>query len=110
MKLKLQESECRIILKGQKMKDDLDKYIENRKLTDRDFAEGYEVGYGNFKVGVMLKHYRELAGLSQDDIADRLNTKKSVISRIENHAEEVKISTILNYARALDRTLHIQIQ
>jgi transcriptional regulator with XRE-family HTH domain len=33
----------------------------------------------------MLKAAREAAGITQEELATRLNTKKSAISRIENH-------------------------
>lgn len=92
------------------MTDDLDNYIYDRKKKDSEFAMDYEVGYENFKIGILLKQLRETAGLTQEEIADKLNTKKSAISRIENHAEDVKVSTLLNYAKVLDKKLYLQIQ
>ncbi len=56
---------------------DLKKYIERRKKRDSKFAENFESGYHNFKVGVMLKLAREEAGITQEELALRLNTKKS---------------------------------
>lgn len=35
--------------------DDLDKYIQKRKQRDLAFAEGYESGYQEFLIGVLLK-------------------------------------------------------
>ena len=66
---------------------DLKKYIGQRKKRDRKFAEGYDEGYEQFKIGVMLKQAREEAGLTQAELAARVHTKKTAISRIENHAE-----------------------
>ena len=88
---------------------DLEKYITKRKRRDAQFAEGFEVGYSNFKVGVMLKQAREKAGMTQDDIARRLRTRRSAVSKIENHAEEMSLSTIQKYARALGKNLRIEI-
>jgi HTH-type transcriptional regulator / antitoxin HipB len=34
---------------------DLKKYIGERKKKDKRFAEGYEEGYEQFKIGVMLR-------------------------------------------------------
>ena len=62
---------------------DLEKYIEQRKSSDPEFANGFEEGYLHFKIGVMLKQERLKAGFTQEEIANRLNTKKSAISRIE---------------------------
>jgi HTH-type transcriptional regulator/antitoxin HipB len=73
---------------------DLQRYIEDRKKRDPEFADGYEVGYQRFKIGAMLKLAREEAGLTQEELAQRIRTKKSAISRIENHAEDIKLSTL----------------
>lgn len=51
--------------------DDLDKYIENRKAKSPDFADGFEIGYEQFKIGVMLRMAREDAGLTQEQVAER---------------------------------------
>jgi ribosome-binding protein aMBF1 (putative translation factor) len=39
------------------------------------------------------KQAGEDAGLTQEELAAKLDTQKSAISRIENHAEEIKLST-----------------
>lgn len=65
---------------------DLQAYISDRKKRDPEFAEGYDEGFRSFKIGVLLKQAREEAGLTQDELAKQLNTKKTAISRIENHA------------------------
>lgn len=87
----------------------LKKYIADRKKRDRRFALGYEEGYEQFKVGVMLRHARETAGLTQEELARRLRTKKTAISRIENHAEDIKLSTLERVATALGRRLEVKI-
>jgi DNA-binding XRE family transcriptional regulator len=86
----------------------LKQYIVNRKAEDSDFAKGYDKGYENFKIGVMLKVAREEAGLTQEQLAEKLNTKKTAISRIENHAEDIKLSTIKKFAQALGKTIRIE--
>jgi ribosome-binding protein aMBF1 (putative translation factor) len=58
----------------------LKKYIRDRKAKDHKFAEGFETGYEEFKIGVMLKSAREDAGLTQEELAHKLQTKKSAIS------------------------------
>lgn len=89
---------------------DLQAYIRQRKQVDPDFAEDYETGYQQFKIGSMLKWAREDAGLTQEEVAKMLNTKKSAISRIENHAEDIRLSTLEKYARAFGKTLRIELQ
>lgn len=91
------------------MKSNLDKYISRRKRTDKKFAENFESGYQEFKVGVLLRQAREQAGITQADLAQRAKTKKSAISRLENHAEDVRLSTIERVAHALGKNLVIQL-
>jgi ribosome-binding protein aMBF1 (putative translation factor) len=88
---------------------DLKKYIGERKERDKKFAEGFEEGYEQFKVGVMLRQARESAGLTQEELALRLKTKKSAISRIENHAEDIKLSTLERVACVLGKRLQVSI-
>jgi HTH-type transcriptional regulator/antitoxin HipB len=88
---------------------DLKKYIAKRKAKDTEFAKHYETGYAEFKIGVMLKMARETAGLTQEQLAQKLSTKKSAISRIENHAEDIKLSTLEKFAQALGKKLHVEV-
>ena len=75
---------------GTDVRDDLDKYISKRKKTDKRFAEGFESGYQEFKIGYLLRNARGKSGMTQDELAKRLRTTKSAISRIENHADDVR--------------------
>ncbi|MDH3348223.1 MAG: helix-turn-helix transcriptional regulator [Desulfobulbaceae bacterium] len=84
-------------------------YIASRKENESEFAKDYDNGYEQFKIGVMLKIARENAGMTQDQLAKKLHTKKSAISRIENHAEDIKLSTLEKFARALGKKLEIRV-
>ncbi|MGD0884031.1 MAG: helix-turn-helix transcriptional regulator [Thermodesulfovibrionales bacterium] len=88
---------------------DLKKYVRERKKRDKAFAKGYDEGYEQFKIGVVLKQAREKAGLTQEELAQRLKTKKTAISRIENHAEDIKLSTLEKVANALGKRLEVKI-
>ena len=88
---------------------DLKKYIKERKKKDKEFAKGFEEGYEQLKIGVMLRQAREKAGLTQEELARRLKTKKTSISRIENHAEDIKLSTLKRTASALGKSLQVSI-
>ena len=88
---------------------DLKKYISNRKSADPEFNEGFVEGYQAFKIGALLRQAREDSGLTQKQIAERLNTKKSAISRIENHAEDIKLSTLEKFATVLGRKIEVSI-
>ena len=89
--------------------DDLEKYISNRKRKSRKFAKDFETGYQDFKIGVTLKQAREKAGITQEELAKKLHTKKSAISRIENHSEDIRLSTLEKFAQALGRQLSVEV-
>lgn len=89
--------------------DDLEKYIVKRKSKSEKFARNFENGYESFKIGVLLRQAREEVGITQEELADKLSTKKSAISRIENHAEDIRLSTLKSYLEALGKKLQINI-
>ena len=88
---------------------DLQKYITKRKKADAEFAKDYDKGFGNFKISVMLRQAREREGVTQEEIAKKLNTKKSAISRIENHSEDIRLSTLRKYAEAIGKEIRLEI-
>jgi len=88
---------------------DLQAYITKRKKDDSEFAEGYEEGYLHFKIGALLKQARENAGLTQAEVAKQMNTQKTAISRIENHAQDIRLSTLEKYAQAFGKTLRVEL-
>ncbi len=88
---------------------DVRRYIEKRAKRDKAFAKNLETGYTEFKIGVILRQAREEAGLTQEEVARRLHTQKSAISRIENHADDVRLSTLRRYAEAVGANLQINL-
>jgi HTH-type transcriptional regulator/antitoxin HipB len=96
-------------MKDKTQMDDLNRYVMRRKKRDPEFARGYTEGYEKFKIGVLMKQARQEAGLTQEELARRIRTKKSAISRIENHAEDIKVSTLERAAIALGKRLQISL-
>ncbi|MCP4164709.1 MAG: helix-turn-helix transcriptional regulator [Chloroflexi bacterium] len=88
---------------------DVEHYIEERVERDSEFAEDFEEGYVDFKIGVILRQAREAAGMTQEEVANKLKTQKSAISRIENHANDVRLSTLRRYADAVGADLQIRL-
>ncbi|MBB5218974.1 ribosome-binding protein aMBF1 (putative translation factor) [Treponema rectale] len=77
---------------------DLDDYISQRKEKDSEFAKNFDTGYEEFKIGMMIKEMRLESGMTQEQLAEKLETKKSVISRMENHSEDIRLSTLQKVA------------
>lgn len=88
---------------------DVQKYVIKRKKRDLIFAENFDSGYADFKIGVLLRQAREDAGMTQEEVAAKLGTQKSVISRIENHADNVTLNTLKQYANAVGRSVQIRL-
>lgn len=57
--------------------------------------EKYEEGYEAFKLGVMLQELRKEKGLTQEQLAEKCGTTKTYISRIENNASDIRVSTLM---------------
>ncbi|MBX9734415.1 MAG: helix-turn-helix domain-containing protein [Chitinophagaceae bacterium] len=53
-----------------------------------------ESGYENFKIGVLLQEARLQKGLTQEELAEKVGTTKSYISKIENNIKEARLSTL----------------
>ncbi len=52
-------------------------------------------GYENFKIGALIHEARLEKGLTQEELAEKVGTTKSYISKIENNIKEARISTLM---------------
>lgn len=53
-----------------------------------------EAGYENFKIGALIHDARIAKGMTQEELAIKIGTTKSYISKIENNLKEARISTL----------------
>jgi len=56
--------------------------------------EELERGYELFKTGVLIQQTRQQLGMTQEELAIKVGTTKSYISKIENNLKEARISTL----------------
>ena len=56
--------------------------------------EKLESGYQNFKLGALLQEARLVKGLTQEELAVKVGTTKSYISKLENDIKEVRLSNL----------------
>ena len=87
--------------------DDLDRNIQKRAKANPEYWDGFEQRYEQFKLGLLLKMARKEAKMTQEQVAEKMGTKKSVISRLENHADDMKVSTMFRYLEAVGKKLEI---
>ncbi len=57
--------------------------------------EQWEQQFESFKLGVLLEEARTKLGMTQEQLADKCGTNKSYISRIENNATDIRLSTLM---------------
>jgi transcriptional regulator with XRE-family HTH domain len=57
-----------------------------------------------------MKQARLESCLTQEQIAECLNTTKSVISCMENHATDIRLSTLEKFAKAVGREIHVALR
>ena len=75
---------------------------------DRDL---WEQEYEAFKIGVIIHEMRKKMNLTQQQLADKCGTTKSYISRIENDASDIRLSTLMRIIRqGLGANLHMYIE
>jgi DNA-binding XRE family transcriptional regulator len=61
--------------------------------------EKYEEEFEAFKLGVMIQELRKEKGLTQEELAQKCGTTKNYISRIENNASDIRLSTLMRIIR-----------
>ena len=70
-----------------------------------------EEGYANFKIGTLIHDARLEKGLTQEELAKKVGTTKSYISKIENNIKEVRLSTLKKIVElGLDGQLDLSIR
>lgn len=55
----------------------------------------WEQSFEVFKLGVLLEEARKQLNLTQEELAERCGTNKAYISRIENNASDIRLSTLM---------------
>jgi ribosome-binding protein aMBF1 (putative translation factor) len=68
-----------------------EKNYGKRGTKERDELEA---GYENFKIGALIHNARIEKGMTQEELAEKVGTTKSYISKIENNIKEARISTL----------------
>ena len=72
---------------------------EQYGVKGTETRENYEQGFEAFKLGVLIQEMREKQNLTQEQLAAKCGTTKSYISRIENNASDIRLSTLMRIVR-----------
>jgi ribosome-binding protein aMBF1 (putative translation factor) len=89
------------------MTDDLDKYIAEREAREPGFAALVEAAEQRRAFAREMAERRKKIGLSQTQVAAKMETSPSIVSRIESGGD-VRLSTLEKYLMALGFELQMQ--
>jgi DNA-binding XRE family transcriptional regulator len=76
--------------------DHLDKKYGKKGTSTRD---KYEEDFEAFKIGVLIQEARKRKHLTQEELAEKVGTTKNYISRIENNASDIRLTTLMRIIR-----------
>ena len=100
------------------MKTEKDNILTLEQFKDKHYGkpgtekrDQLDAGYENFKIGAMIHEARLEKGLTQEELADKVGTTKSYISKFENNIKEVRFSTLKKIVElGLDGQLQLSIK
>jgi DNA-binding XRE family transcriptional regulator len=82
--------------KANKNLTSLDDILDNKYgKRGNEKREKWEQEFESFRLGVLLEEARIKLGMTQEELAEKCGTNKSYISRIENNASDIRLSTLM---------------
>ncbi|MBS1740818.1 MAG: helix-turn-helix transcriptional regulator [Bacteroidetes bacterium] len=83
-------------MKSKKNITTLDEILDNKYgKRGAEKREEWEQEFETFRLGVLLEQARLKLGMTQEQLAEKCGTNKSYISRIENNASDIRLSTLM---------------
>ena len=76
------------------------RYRSRYCTVEQEFAE--------LRVGLIIKEMRQKNGVTQEELARRLHTTKSAVSRLENQSGGARLETLEKVAQAFGKELIIE--
>ena len=81
--------------------------LHERWLDDPEYKDAYDALEEEFSLAAALIEARTRAGLSQEEVAQRMHTKQTVIARLESGRTMPSTRTLKRFADATGTTLKI---
>ena len=84
--------------------------LKKKWMQDAAVREAYEEHAYEFEIASALIRARTDAGLTQDEVAERMGTTQSAIARLEGGSQLPSMKSIIRYASAIGArpVLHLQ--
>ncbi len=98
--------------KARELAEKANEAIERKIMSDPEIKALYERKHREIELALLMRETREQQHLSQEEIAKRMHTTRSAISRLESFGvtrHSPSIETLLKYANALGYDLLIQL-
>jgi DNA-binding XRE family transcriptional regulator len=86
--------------------------LEKKVMSDPEIKALYERKYREIEIALLLREAREKSHLTQEEIAERMHTTKSAVSRLESSGairHSPSIDTLLKYANAIGYELKFKL-
>ena len=97
---------------ARKMSKKWNKEIEKKVMYDPELCAIYKRKHREIEIALLMRKTREKANLSQEDVAGRMHTTRSAISRLESLGtgrHSPSLETLLKYAQALGYSVKINL-
>mgnify|MGYP006308843649 CR=1 FL=1 len=82
--------------------------LKSEAIQDPGFKAEYEKLEPEFSLASMLIAARSRAGLTQEQLAQRIGMKQASIARIESGKYNPSLKTLQKYAKATDNELEVK--
>lgn len=84
--------------------------VKKKLLSNPKVKAEYDALDDEFRILRLLLEMRRAAGVTQSEIAEKMKTQKSNISRLENGNTDPRLSTLFSYARALGVEIELTVK
>ncbi len=83
--------------------------FKKKALSNLNVKKEYDKLTLEYEIKLKLIKMRKEANLTQEELAKRMNTKRSNISRLESfsYSSSPRLSTLIDYAKATGHKLHL---
>src|SRR3990167_3021226 len=98
--------------KARKSSKKVNAEIEKRVMSNPETKALYERKRREIELALLMRKTREKANLSQEDVAERMHTTRSAVSRLESSGtgrHSPSLETLLKYAQALGYSMKINL-
>lgn len=84
--------------------------LHNRWIDEPEYQKAYEAMAPEFEVASAVIAARKHAGLTQEELAQRMDAKQTLIARLESGAQNTTIKTLGRIAEATGTQLKISFE